>query len=82
MPPKNLLISINELCKDPALNTTRSKLLYYCKFGLLKPKAVVGRMFIMELDYATKRIKEIDKLRKSGLTLAEIKDKFDKCGDN
>lgn len=64
-------VSLGEIAIELGIN--KSKLAYYFSVGLLKPIAMVGKMNVFDYDQTIKRIVKIEQLKKSGKTLAEIK---------
>jgi DNA-binding transcriptional MerR regulator len=66
------LFSLNELARELSLN--KSKLSYYASLDLITPASTVGRMMIFNKVETIDLIKKIEKLRKSGRTLQEIKE--------
>ena len=68
------LLSLNELARELKIN--KSKLSYYSSIKLIVPANTVGKMMIFNGVETIERVKKIEKLRKSGLTLQEIKEKL------
>ncbi len=64
-------ISLAELAAE--LKVNKSKLAYYFQLGLLKPVLTVGRMNLFDEKEAKQTIKEIEKFKKQGLKLKQIK---------
>ena len=68
------LLSLNELARELGLN--KSKLSYYVSEGLIEPANTIGRMMIFNKAETMSLVKEIEKLKKSGLSLKDIKEKL------
>ena len=68
------LLSLNELAKELKLN--KSKLSYYVSMKLIQPANTVGRMMIFDKATTIDLVKRIEKMRKNGLSLSEIKEKL------
>lgn len=71
--------TLQDIAREMKIN--KSTLHYYTIKGLIAPVGTVGRTFVFEKDETVKRIKEIQRLKKSkGLTLREIEEKFAPLG--
>lgn len=68
------LVSLNELAKKLSMN--KSRLSFYTSMGLLVPANTIGKMMVFDEVAAVKRVKEIIKQQKAGLSIAEIKEKI------
>ena len=75
MTEANEPISLNELSK--VLGVNKSTLQYYVNYDLFTPFATVGRMNIFDKGSFINRFKELDKLKRHGISLKQIKEKFD-----
>lgn len=64
-------ISLTEL--SVILKVPKSTLIYYVSMGLIKPKEVVGKMFIFDEKDFLDRYWALRKLQKGGRSLKEIK---------
>ncbi len=65
--------SLGELALQLGIN--KSRLAYYFSIGLLNPIAKVGKMNVFDSVKTINIVKEIDKLKKQGKTLKDIKGK-------
>lgn len=64
-------ISLSELAKELKIN--KSKLSFYVNLGLLKPIMVTGKMMIFDRKAAVIQYSFIQKYKKNGFTLTDIK---------
>lgn len=64
------LVSLATLAMEFGLN--KSRLIYYADKGLLKRVTTIGRMGVFDGEQSRTVLKEIVKLKKSGLTLKKI----------
>jgi DNA-binding transcriptional MerR regulator len=56
------------------LGVNKSKLRYYCEFGFITPTSLVSNVQIFDADKVKRTVKLIEKLKKAGKTLEEIRD--------
>ncbi len=76
------MTSLGELAKDKKLNTSKSMLTYYASFGLIVPISTVGRMQIYDNLETREKIKLVERYKKQGLSLKQIKEIFDNEKNN
>ena len=65
------LISLGELALELGIN--KSKLAYYFSLKLIKPASTIGRMNVFDEEKTRQAIKNIEKFKKEGMTLKQIK---------
>ena len=67
----NRIITLSALAME--LKIYRSKLDYYVFLSLISPMSTIGKITFFDRQKTLERLKEIDKLKKKGKTLKEIK---------
>lgn len=70
-------VTLNDIAKE--LDINKSKLNYYAWMQLITPSRVMGKTMIFERGKVINRIKEINKYKKQGKKLSEIKLIIDKA---
>ena len=65
------LASMSQLATELGIN--KSKLNYYMNMGVITPLTVVGRICIFDRALTLSKLKEINKAKKNGRTLTQIK---------
>ncbi len=65
------LVTLGELSMEMGVN--KSKLNYYTHSGLLKPVRIAGKTMLFDRKSVTRDIKNIEKHKKNGKKLKEIK---------
>ncbi len=65
-------INLNELARETGMN--KSHLHYWVKRGLLKPKEVVGKMFLFPRVETKRKIRRIIFYRKKGYSIDLVKE--------
>lgn len=68
---KQQQISLGELAIELGIN--KSRLAYYFQLGLIKPVSTIGRMNVFDSVKTKQIIKDIEKFKKEGKTLKQIK---------
>lgn len=68
-------VTLGDLAQETGLN--KSKLAYYALYGVLKKEAVFGKVGIYAKKEALRRLKEVAKMQKAGLTLKEMAVRFE-----
>lgn len=70
------MISLGDLAREFGIN--KSQLAYYHQFGLLSPIMNVGKTNVFDRKETVRRIALIQKSRKEGKSLAEVKQEINK----